>query len=159
MAQPPKTVEEQRMERAMIAAAVALGLIGLFFIAIAVVLAIFVDATAPTVEVVRDYLIIVMALEMVIIGAAIVVFLIQLARFINLLNNEIKPLVDTTSETLNIVKGTATFMSKYMAEPVIEANAKAAGVAKALKDLDAIRKALNENGSRAETPDTAAKNK
>lgn len=143
----------------MIAAAVALGLIGLFFIAIAVVLAIFVDATAPTVEVVRDYLIIVMALEMVIIGAAIVVFLIQLARFINLLNNEIKPLVDTTSETLNIVKGTATFMSKYMAEPVIEANAKAAGVAKALKDLDAIRKALNENGSRAETPDTAAKNK
>ncbi len=107
----------------------------------AVLLAINAESTAPAVKVVRDLLIIALALELLVIGIAFVVFLVQVARFINLMNNEIQPLITTTSDTLNTMRGTAAFLSKNLVEPVIAANAALRGMAKAMKDVEAIRKA------------------
>ena len=71
----------------MIAIGVVILLVVLGLIAGAVVLAINADSASPSVEIIRDLLIIFMTLELIIIGVALVLLLVQLARFINLINN------------------------------------------------------------------------
>ncbi len=77
---------------------------------------------------VRDVFIIFMALESIIIGAALVILIVQLATLINLLQHEIKPIVDTTNETVNTLRGTVVFLSDNLTEPVIKLNAALAGI-------------------------------
>ena len=67
-------------------------------------------------------MIIVLALEFAVIGLALVILLIQLARLINLLQNEIQPILESTNETANTLRGTATFLSENMVEPVVKLN-------------------------------------
>mgnify|MGYP001548602571 CR=1 FL=1 len=76
----------------------------------------------------RDVFIIFMALEMLVIGAAIVILMVQLAVLINLLQNEIQPILESTNETVNTVKGTAEFLSKNVSDPVIKVNGAIAGL-------------------------------
>ena len=71
---------------------------------------------------IRDVFIIFMALESLVIGAALIILIVQLAILTNLLQNEIKPILDTTNETVNTLRGTATFLSDNLAEPVIALN-------------------------------------
>ncbi len=73
-------------------------------------------------EQIRDVFIIFMALESLIIGAALVILIIQLSTLINLLQNEVKPIIDSTNETVNTLKGTAQFLSDNLSEPVIKLN-------------------------------------
>jgi len=79
-------------------------------------------ADAATSEKIRDIFIIFMAFESILIGAALVILAIQLAVLINLLQNEIKPILDTTTEAVNTIRGTADFMSANLVEPVIKLN-------------------------------------
>ena len=79
-------------------------------------------ADAATAEKIRDIFIIFMAFESILIGAALVILAIQLAVLINLLQNEIKPILDTTTEAINTIRGTANFMSNNLVEPVIKLN-------------------------------------
>ncbi len=71
---------------------------------------------------VRDVFIIFMALESLVIGVALIILIVQLAILTNLLQNEIKPILDTTNETVNTLRGTAKFLSDNMVEPVIALN-------------------------------------
>lgn len=71
---------------------------------------------------VRDIFIIFMALETLVIGFVLVILTIQVARLINLLQNEIKPILNTTNETVNTLRGTVLFLSDNLAEPVVKAN-------------------------------------
>lgn len=80
---------------------------------------------------VRDIFIIMMALEFLIIGAALVVLIVQLAILINLLQNEIQPIVKSTNETVSTLRGTVTFLSENLTEPVIKINEYLAGIKKA----------------------------
>ena len=73
-------------------------------------------------EKVRDIFIIFMALESLVIGVALVILVIQLATLTNLLQNQIKPILDSTSETANMLKGTAKFLSDNLTEPIIKLN-------------------------------------
>ena len=79
---------------------------------------------------VRDIFIIFLALESLLIGAALVVLIIQLASLINLLQNEVKPILRSTSETVNTLRGTTAFLSENLVEPVIKLNATLAGMRK-----------------------------
>jgi predicted PurR-regulated permease PerM len=79
---------------------------------------------------VRDVFIIFMALESLVIGAALVILVVQLATLINLLNNEIRPIINSTNETVNTIKGTVTFLSDNLSEPVIKLNEYLAAVRK-----------------------------
>jgi len=79
---------------------------------------------------VRDVFIIFMALESLVIGVALVVLIVQLATLINLLNNEIRPILNSTSDTVNTIKGTMTFLSDNLSEPIIKLNEYTAGIAK-----------------------------
>ena len=71
---------------------------------------------------VRDIFIIFMALEALVIGAALVILVIQLAILINLLQTEIKPILDSTQETVSTLRGTIAFLSNNLTEPVIKLN-------------------------------------
>ena len=82
---------------------------------------------------IRDIFIIFMALESLIIGAALVVLIVQIAALINLLNNEIKPMLDATNETIANLRGTTEFLSENLVEPVVKLNSYVAGLQKMLE--------------------------
>lgn len=77
---------------------------------------------------IRDIFIIFMALESLVIGVALVVLIIQIAILTNLLQNEVKPILENTNETVSTLKGTVRFLSDHMAEPVIVLNEYLAGI-------------------------------
>ncbi len=75
----------------------------------------------------RDIFIIFMALVFLLLSASLVILIIQLATLINLLQNEIKPILESTHETVNTLKGTTTFLSNNLVEPAIKLNESLAG--------------------------------
>lgn len=79
---------------------------------------------------IRDIFIIFMALESLLIGAVLIVLVVQLAILTNLIQNEIKPILDSTNETVNTLKGTTVFISKNVTEPIIALNTYLAGLKK-----------------------------
>jgi hypothetical protein len=86
---------------------------------------------APT-ETLRDVFIILVAFEFMIIGLALVILIVQLAKLVNLLQNEVRPILDSASEAAKTMRGTAQFLSHNLTEPVIKASAGMATVRKAL---------------------------
>ncbi len=85
---------------------------------------------AQQTSVIRDIFIIFMALETLLLGVALTILIIQLARLINLLQNEIRPILNTTNETVSTLKGTTTFLSNNLVEPVMKLNELLAGFQK-----------------------------
>ena len=79
-------------------------------------------APAETTARVRDIFIIVMALETLLIGLVLVILIFQIARLTNLLQHEIKPILDSTNETVSTLRGTTQFLSNNLVEPVIKLN-------------------------------------
>jgi amino acid permease len=88
---------------------------------------------AAVTENIRDIFIIFLALESLIIGAALVVLIIQIASLINLLQNEIKPILDATNETIATLRGTTAFLSENLVEPVMKLNSYLAGLQRLLE--------------------------
>jgi len=88
---------------------------------------------------IRDIFLIFMAFESLIIGAALVILVIQVASLINLLQNEVRPILKSTSETVNTLRGTTAFLSENMVEPVIKLNSYLAGLKK-FTDLISLKK-------------------
>jgi hypothetical protein len=111
--------DSQRSQRLVI-----IGVIvgGLLLLTAAVAAVIYLASPGSPTERIRDIFIIFMALEFVIVGLALVVLIVQLATLINLLQNEIKPILDSTNETANTLRGTAIFLSENLTEPVIKMN-------------------------------------
>jgi hypothetical protein len=89
---------------------------------------------------VRDIFIIFMALESLVIGAALIILIIQIAVLTNLIQSEVKPILDTTNETVNTLKGTATFLSENLTEPVIKLNEYLAGLKQVTSFLRIFKK-------------------
>jgi len=94
--------------------------------------------TSPT-DKWRDIFIILVALESFVIGIALIVLIIQLANLINLLQNEVRPILKATSETVNNLRGTAEFLGENVVEPVVKLNGYLAGLYRML-ELMGIKK-------------------
>jgi hypothetical protein len=110
-------------------------IIGIFILAVVIASVYFLSTTdITTTSRIRDIFIIFMALESLIIGIALIILVLQLATLINLLQNEIKPILNTTNETVNTLRGTTTFLSNNLVEPVIKLNQYLAAI-KRLIDL------------------------
>ena len=84
---------------------------------------------------IRDVFIIVVALETLVIGVALIVLVVQLASLINLLQNEVRPILQATNETVNTLRGTAEFLGENVVEPVIKLNGYLAGLKRMLELL------------------------
>ncbi len=89
---------------------------------------------------IRDIFIIFMALESLLIGVALVVLIVQFASLINLLQNEVRPILDATNETVNHLRGTAEFLGENVVEPVIKLNGYLAGMQRMLELLGVKKK-------------------
>jgi ABC-type dipeptide/oligopeptide/nickel transport system permease component len=89
---------------------------------------------------IRDIFIIFMALESLLIGVALIVLIVQFASLINLLQNEVRPILDATNETVNNLRGTAEFLGENVVEPVIKLNGYLAGMQRMLELLGVKKK-------------------
>lgn len=76
---------------------------------------------------IRDVFIIFLAIQSLLIGFVMVVLIIQLSKLINLLQNEVKPILDSTNDTVNNLRGTTEFLSDRLVNPIIKANEYSAG--------------------------------
>lgn len=126
---PEQIEQEKQMKRLMIGvivgAVVVLALLGLaiFFL---------LQPATPT-DRIRDIFIIVVALESLVIGVALIVLIVQLASLINLLQNEVRPILKATSDTVNNLRGTAEFLGENVVEPVVQLNGYLAGLYRMLE--------------------------
>jgi hypothetical protein len=103
--------------------------VGVILIVAVLVLAIYflVQPTTDTAKI-RDIFIIFMALESLLIGLTLVILIIQIARLINLLQNEVKPILESTNETVSSLRGTTAFLGDNLVQPVIKLNEYVAGL-------------------------------
>jgi len=114
-------------------AAIIAGLVVFLILAgiiVALVVLLHPNTDAAYVARLRDVFIIIMAFESVLIGAVLVLLIFQLARLTNLLQHEIKPILDSTNETVSTLRGTTTFISDNISEPIIKLNEFLAGFSK-----------------------------
>jgi len=132
----PAQSEAQNRQRTIIIVAVVL-LILLVAGIVAAVIGLL-QPGAPS-ERICDIFIIFMALESLLIGAALIVLIVQFASLINLLQNEIRPILDATNETVNHLRGTTEFLGENMVEPVIKVSTYLAGM-KRMLELFGVKK-------------------
>src|SRR5512143_2159510 len=119
-----------RQTRTIVIAAVAAAVVLLAVLVLAVY--VLLQPGTPT-ERWRDIFIILLALESLVIGVALVVLLVQLASLINLLQNELHPILEATSDTVNTLRGTAAFLGESVVEPVIKLNSYLASIRRVLE--------------------------
>ncbi len=83
----------------------------------------------------RDVAIIILALESIVIGVLLAVLVIQVIRLVKLLREEVLPILNSTQETVGTVRGTATFMTDHLVQPVVKVSSYAAGARQAVSTL------------------------
>ena len=91
------------------------------------------ETPAEQVGRIRDIFLIFMALESLLIGAALIVLIVQVASLINLLQNEVRPILQSTTETVNNLRGTAEFLGENVVQPVIKLNGYLAGLQRVIE--------------------------
>jgi|FLYN01.1.fsa_nt_gi hypothetical protein len=128
------------------AAGILILIFALIFI-IGLAFALFADAeqTSFRFQVVRDVVVIIIGIEGILIIVAIAVLIMQVARLVNLLQTEVRPILDNAEAAARSAKGTAEFVGNNVAEPVIKASAFFAGLGVFLRELGGIRRAIRRN--------------
>lgn len=136
---PPLTPEQiaaikeaERKQKVIIASVIAAVVLILALLGVAIYFLL--QPNTPT-DKIRDVFIIVVALETLVIGVALIVLIIQLASLINLLQNEVRPILQATTETVNTLRGTAEFLGENVVEPVVKLNGYLAGLKRMLELL------------------------
>lgn len=136
--QPEDTTSQEADSRSKrILTIVIIGVVVLLAL-LAVAIYFLLQPATPT-DRIRDIFIIVVALESLVIGVALIVLIVQLASLINLLQNEVRPILRTTNDTVNNLRGTAEFLGENVVEPVIKLNGYLAGMSRVI-ELMGIRK-------------------
>jgi len=133
-----KAQESQMRSMIITVSAVAVVVLGLLITGIIFLLR--PETSADFVGKLRDVFIIVVGLETLVVGVALVVLLIQLASLINLLQNEVRPILQATNETVNTLRGTTEFLSKNAVEPVMKLNSYLASIQRVLELMGLKRK-------------------
>ena len=88
---------------------------------------------------VRDVAIILLAVESLIIGVLLSVLLWQLRNLSRMLEEEVRPLLDSANETVGTVRGTSAFLSETVVSPVIRIISTVTGLRRGLGVLSGIR--------------------
>jgi len=137
---PNGSPTDLRRQRTTIFGAVIGVVIFLGLLITCIVLLLLPSTEASTVARIRDVFIILMALESLLIGLVLVLLIVQLSRLTNLLQNEIKPILDSTNETVSNLRGTTAFLSANLVEPVIKLNESIAALQRLFEILGIGRK-------------------
>lgn len=118
----------------------------LIFMAVVVLLALIaalgdVQGAANAVRMLRDLLLVFIALELGLIFLGIAVLLVQVARLLNLLTEEVQPLLETTQETVQTAQNTVQFAGRNVLNPVIDIASFAAATSVLAGGLFGLRRA------------------
>ena len=123
-------------------------LFGIMFL-VAVLLALSdVGAAGDLVRMIRDLMIVFIALELALIFVSVSVLLVQVSRLVNLLTEEIAPLLDATQETVQTAQNTVEFAGRNVLNPMIEFSAFLTTLLSLLTSVFGLRRAY----SRANKP-------
>jgi len=90
---------------------------------------------AATIASLRNVMIIALALMSCVFGIVLMVMFVVVIRLVNMLEFEIKPILEKTNETLGTVQGTTTFVSENVVRPVTRASSNIAGIRRGLAAL------------------------
>ncbi len=82
---------------------------------------------------VRDIAIIILAIESIVIGILLMLLLWQLRSLTVLLQEQIKPMLDSMQETIGTVKGTTSLVSETIVSPAIKISGMVAGLRRAVE--------------------------
>lgn len=93
-----------------------------------------------TLAVVRDIAIIILALESIIIGVVLTLLLWQVRSLTRLLEQEIKPMLDSLRETIGTVKGTTSLVSETIVSPAVKIGGFVAGLRRAVEVLLSLKR-------------------
>lgn len=121
---PSGEIDEATQRRYIIIAVV----VGVLLLAGLIAAVVFLIADPARTETIRDIFIILMAFESLVIGVALIVLIVQLARLTNLLQHEIRPILSSTNETVNTLRGTTAFLSENLVDPVLKLNSYLAAI-------------------------------
>ena len=84
---------------------------------------------------VRDLSIIILAFESIVIGILLGVLVVTLTKLIRMLRDEVLPILYSTQETLGTIRGTTTFVSDRVVQPVVKVSSYTAGLRQAVSVL------------------------
>lgn len=131
--QPPQPQQTDLVPRTYI----VIGVIVTILVAVLFVLGVLWLATTQgaKMEALRDIMIIVLALESCVFGIVLMLLLLMMIRLVNMLEFEIKPILEKTNETLGTVRGTTTFVSDHVVQPVTKATSYVAGFRSGVRTL------------------------
>jgi heme/copper-type cytochrome/quinol oxidase subunit 2 len=130
---PPLTAEQLEQERQMKRTMTIVGIGAVILLILLGVAIYFLLQPATPTDKIRDVFIIVVALESLVIGVALIILVMQLASLVNLLQNEVRPILKATNETVNNLRGTAEFLGENVVEPVVKLNGYLAGLTRMLE--------------------------
>ena len=133
-------VEAEKQQRAIVIWGIVFLVLLLAGIVIAIYFLLRPETAAEQVGRIRDIFLIFMALESLLIGVALIVLIVQVASLINLLQNEVKPILAATTETVNNLRGTAEFLGENVVQPVIKLNGYLAGLQRVIELMGLKRK-------------------
>lgn len=131
--QPEQATQQELIPRIY----VAIGVIVVLVLAVLFVLGIIWLARSfpETIEALRDMMVIALALVSCIFGITLMLLFVMVVRLLNMLEFEIKPILEKTNETLGTVRGTTSFVSQNVVQPVTKASSYVAGVRRGISVL------------------------
>lgn len=88
----------------------------------------FLAANPMRAQVVRDLFIILIALEVLAVGVLLGVLAWQMYQLVRMLQEEILPILRSSQEAANTVKGTAAFVGDHVVRPIAKASGYLAGL-------------------------------
>ena len=86
-------------------------------------------------SIIRDIAIVFVAVETFVIGLAAILLIFQIQMLIQVLRDEIQPLLQSVNDTASTVRGTTDFVSHNVVSPIIQLAGFTAGVQKVASDL------------------------
>lgn len=88
-----------------------------------------------TLTLVRDIAIIVLALESLVIGFLLILLAIQVRGLAKMLEEEVKPILDSANKTVSTVRGTTSFVSDTLITPLVGAASFATALSRVIRVL------------------------
>lgn len=86
---------------------------------------------------IRDIAIIIIALQSIVIGILLGVLIWQVWRLIKMVQTEIKPILTDAQQTVNTVRGTTSFVSDTVVDPVVKTSSTIVGLRRTMQSLTA----------------------
>jgi hypothetical protein len=93
----------------------------------------------------RDLMTIGLTMSGIMIVVGIGILIAQIARFVNLIRSEIKPITEDTKQAIRNVRATTEFVQKHAVEPIIQFQSFLAGLIAFLREIVIITQILQRH--------------